>query len=244
MLVDASVVGRSSGGAPARDRAAQRPRSAARLARGARPDRREAVSRIEGDQQFSFKHGLIREVAYELLPRAHARAARGGRALPRASRPPSVGETTRRSRATGATPASRSARSTTFRAGRPGGARLGEGPAPSTLYREALELMPEDDDRRRGSRRRSRRRQALVHLVQADSSAPAADAARSGRRSAGSRSGVTSPAISWISSTCVCRAAARGRGRSPRWARRRRRTFGVPSVPTTTWLCSQTISGY
>src|SRR5262249_16622561 len=31
--------------------------------------RREAVSRIQGEQQFSFKHGLIREVAYLTLPR-------------------------------------------------------------------------------------------------------------------------------------------------------------------------------
>ena len=31
--------------------------------------RREAVSRIQAEQQFSFKHGLIREVAYLTLPR-------------------------------------------------------------------------------------------------------------------------------------------------------------------------------
>ena len=41
---------------------------------------RETSSMIEGEQQFSFKHVLIREVAYELLPRAarrerHARVA-------------------------------------------------------------------------------------------------------------------------------------------------------------------------
>ena len=41
---------------------------------------RETASIMEGEQQFSFKHVLIREVAYELLPRAdrqarHARAA-------------------------------------------------------------------------------------------------------------------------------------------------------------------------
>ena len=43
--------------------------------------RREAVSRIRGDQQFGFKHGLIHEVAYATLPRAarrdrHAAVAR------------------------------------------------------------------------------------------------------------------------------------------------------------------------
>jgi class 3 adenylate cyclase len=41
---------------------------------------RDTASIIEGDQQYAFKHVLIREVAYELLPRAgrqdrHARAA-------------------------------------------------------------------------------------------------------------------------------------------------------------------------
>ena len=42
---------------------------------------REAVSRIKGDQQFAFKHALIRDVAYQTLPRAarrerHAAVAR------------------------------------------------------------------------------------------------------------------------------------------------------------------------
>jgi predicted ATPase len=35
--------------------------------------RREPVSRIAGDAQYSFKHMLIREVAYETLPRARRR---------------------------------------------------------------------------------------------------------------------------------------------------------------------------
>jgi class 3 adenylate cyclase len=35
---------------------------------------REAVSRIRGDQQFGFKHGLIHDVAYATLPRAARRA--------------------------------------------------------------------------------------------------------------------------------------------------------------------------
>ena len=35
--------------------------------------RREPVSRIEGDSQYSFKHMLIREVAYSTLPRAKRR---------------------------------------------------------------------------------------------------------------------------------------------------------------------------
>lgn len=35
--------------------------------------RREAVSRIRGEQQFSFKHVLIRDVAYQTLPRSQRR---------------------------------------------------------------------------------------------------------------------------------------------------------------------------
>jgi class 3 adenylate cyclase len=35
---------------------------------------REAVSRIKGDQQFAFRHTLIRDVAYQTLPRAIRRA--------------------------------------------------------------------------------------------------------------------------------------------------------------------------
>ena len=37
--------------------------------------RREAVSRFQGQQQFRFKHALIREVAYATLPRAKRREA-------------------------------------------------------------------------------------------------------------------------------------------------------------------------
>jgi class 3 adenylate cyclase len=35
--------------------------------------RREAVSRIQGEQQYAFKHGLIRHVAYSSVPRARRR---------------------------------------------------------------------------------------------------------------------------------------------------------------------------
>jgi predicted ATPase len=35
--------------------------------------RREPMSRIEGDEQWSFKHVLIRDVAYDLQPRARRR---------------------------------------------------------------------------------------------------------------------------------------------------------------------------
>jgi class 3 adenylate cyclase len=39
--------------------------------------RRDAKSRVGGDQQFSFKHALIRDVAYATLPRAKRRARHG-----------------------------------------------------------------------------------------------------------------------------------------------------------------------
>jgi class 3 adenylate cyclase/tetratricopeptide (TPR) repeat protein len=43
--------------------------------------RREPASRIEGDEEFSFKHILIREVAYATLPRAERRRKHAGVAL-------------------------------------------------------------------------------------------------------------------------------------------------------------------
>jgi len=39
--------------------------------------RREAVSSIQGDQQYTFKHGLMRAVAYATVPRARRRERHG-----------------------------------------------------------------------------------------------------------------------------------------------------------------------
>ena len=83
VLVDASVVGRVFWrGALAEIADARRPLGRC-SARSRQRDlvRREAVSRIKGDQQFGFKHGLIHDVAYGTLPRAarrdrHAAVAR------------------------------------------------------------------------------------------------------------------------------------------------------------------------
>jgi predicted ATPase/class 3 adenylate cyclase len=75
VLVDASAVGRVFWrGALAR--IAERDALSAILGSLEERDliRREAVSRIKGDQQFAFKHGLIHEVAYQTLPRAARRA--------------------------------------------------------------------------------------------------------------------------------------------------------------------------
>ena len=108
---------------------------------------REAVSRIQGDQQFAFKHGLIHDVAYETLPRAARRERTRPSPLPR-------GEHRRR-------PVARGPRPPLARAGEneraaehliAAGDQAGRGWAKGhavTLYREALELLGDDDARRR-----------------------------------------------------------------------------------------------
>ena len=82
LLLDASVVGRVFWRGTL-ERMATREDISALLGSLEQRDfvRREAVSRIVGHQQFAFKHGLIREVAYQTLPRAarrerHAAVAR------------------------------------------------------------------------------------------------------------------------------------------------------------------------
>ena len=75
LLLDASIVGRIFWRG-ALERIARDPACLAEaLAALERRDliRRDAVSRIEGDVQWSFKHMLIRDVAYDLQPRARRR---------------------------------------------------------------------------------------------------------------------------------------------------------------------------
>jgi class 3 adenylate cyclase/energy-coupling factor transporter ATP-binding protein EcfA2 len=82
VLVDASVVGRVFWRGALTEIAAREGLSALLGSLEGRDlIQREAVSRIKGDQQFAFKHGLIHEVAYQSLPRAarrerHAAVAR------------------------------------------------------------------------------------------------------------------------------------------------------------------------
>lgn len=74
-ILDGSIVGRIFWRG-ALERIARNPDSlGAALAALERRDliRRDAVSRIEGDHQWSFKHVLIRDVAYDLQPRARRR---------------------------------------------------------------------------------------------------------------------------------------------------------------------------
>jgi class 3 adenylate cyclase len=74
LLVDASVVGRIFWRG-ALGRIAARDGLSALLGSLEERDlvRREVVSRIRGDQQYAFKHSLIRDVAYQRLPRAERR---------------------------------------------------------------------------------------------------------------------------------------------------------------------------
>ena len=75
VLVDASVVGRVFWRGALSEMASRDDLSAVLGSLEARDlVRREAVSRIRGDQQFGFKHGLIHEVAYQTLPRAAKRS--------------------------------------------------------------------------------------------------------------------------------------------------------------------------
>jgi class 3 adenylate cyclase len=170
VLVDASVVGRVFWrGALAE--IAPRDDLSASLGSLEQRDliRREAVSRIVGDQQFAFKHGLIHDVAYQTLPRAarRERHAAVARFL---------------EQTTGAVGQSNEALAHHWReAGEDGKAadylvaaadQAGRGWAKEhalTLYTQALELLPDDDERRRSIRlRQVVTAQAFAHLIQQD----------------------------------------------------------------------------
>jgi tetratricopeptide (TPR) repeat protein len=112
--------------------------------------RREESSRIQGDEEFSFKHMLIREVAYATLPKAvrperHAAVARfveeaagdriGESAAVLAYHWELAGDLAR-------------AVDYTILAAEQAGRAWAKGEA-AMLYTRALELLPEDDERRR-----------------------------------------------------------------------------------------------
>jgi class 3 adenylate cyclase/energy-coupling factor transporter ATP-binding protein EcfA2 len=134
---------------------------------------REAVSRIRGDQQYGFKHGLIHEVAYGTLPRA-ARRARHGAVARFLEASTAVGQ-------------SHDALGRHWsEAGEPdravehltaAGDQAGRGWAKSravALYREALELLPEGDERRKDiTRRLAVALQAEFHLPEVEGRRPA-----------------------------------------------------------------------
>jgi class 3 adenylate cyclase len=142
--------------------------------------RREAVSRITGEQQFAFKHAIIRDVAYERLPRAARRERHAAVAEFLEERTGSVGQ------------ANEAIAEHWREAGEQGRAvncllvaadQAARGWAKGhavTLYATAFRLLPEDDPRRRDVRRRQAvAAMAYEHLLLEDVDArerPDADA--------------------------------------------------------------------
>ncbi len=79
LLLDASVVGKTFWRGALEQLGWERARAldAIDALEGRDLVRREPISRIQGDEQLSFKHGLIRDVAYATLPRAERRERHG-----------------------------------------------------------------------------------------------------------------------------------------------------------------------
>ena len=160
ILLDASVVGRVFWkGALAQ----MRPRENLGALLGSLEQRdlvrREAISRIQGDQQFAFKHGLIRDVAYEILPRAARRERHAAVAAFLEETTGGVGQSLE-ALAHHWREAGDSERAVEYLL--TAADQAGRGWAKEhalALYSEALELVPEDDDDRR---RRIRMRQAVT----------------------------------------------------------------------------------
>ena len=131
--------------------------------------RRQTVSAIEGDQQFMFKHVLIRDVAYELLPRAgrRERHAHVARFLEEATS--ETGEAAA-ALARHWRDAGEHERAIDYLIAAAEEAERGWAKEQAvSLYREALALVPDGDDARRSELRRrlAVARQAFFHLVDA-----------------------------------------------------------------------------
>jgi class 3 adenylate cyclase len=129
---------------------------------------RDTTSIIEGQQQFNFKHVLIREVAYELLPRArrqerHARVAEFFEAST-AETGEAIAATARHWRDAGE---NERALPYFIRAGEHAENGWAKDQA-AVLYREALDLVPQEDERIAMLRRRvALARAAAVHIPDA-----------------------------------------------------------------------------
>jgi class 3 adenylate cyclase len=130
--------------------------------------RREAVSRIQGDEQYTFKHGLLRQVAYSTVPRArrrerHAEVARF------------LEETTTETGESAATLAFHWREAGDNERALPyflaAAEYAGRGWAKEravALYNEASALLPSDDERRRDiNRKRAVAFMALYHVPDA-----------------------------------------------------------------------------
>ncbi|HEV8099759.1 MAG TPA: hypothetical protein VGP56_11445, partial [Gaiellaceae bacterium] len=130
---------------------------------------RETTSIIEGEQQYSFKHVLIREVAYELLPRARRQERHAAVAHFFEDSTAEMGEITT-ALARHWRDAGEPTRAVDYfvRAGEQ--AELGWAKDQAAiLYREALDLVPEEDAERLALLRRrvALARAAAVHIPDA-----------------------------------------------------------------------------
>jgi predicted ATPase len=126
------------------------------------------VSAIEGDQQFTFTHVLIRDVAYDLLPRARRRERHAEVARFLEAATAEIGEAgaalARHWREAGDSP-----RAFEYFLAAAGEAEQGWAKEHAvTLYREALQLVPDDAERRgRVVRRLAVAEQAVYHVTDA-----------------------------------------------------------------------------
>lgn len=131
--------------------------------------RREPSSAIEGDEEYTFKHVLIREVAYELLPRAERRHRHAEAARFIEESTPEIGEAAaalaRHWRAAGNHDRAVDALLAAAAEAERGWAK----DLAVRFYREALELTPDDDvERKRFVRRRlAVAQQTYIHVVDA-----------------------------------------------------------------------------
>jgi class 3 adenylate cyclase len=136
--------------------------------------RREAVSRIRGEQQFAFKHAVIRDVAYQRLPRA---ARRKRHAAVADFLEQTTGESGQSLEAVAyhAEAAADDERAVRYLVA--AADQAGRGWAKEhalALYAQALRLVPEDDRTHRRSimLRQAVTAQALQHIIQADVPTP------------------------------------------------------------------------
>jgi class 3 adenylate cyclase len=127
--------------------------------------RRDPVSRLQGDQQFVFKHQLIREVAYGTLPRARRRERHAAVALFLEEAAGDAGEVVA-ALAHHWAEADEGARAAEFfvRAGDQAGRGWAKDEA-ALFYRRALEFLPEEERERRReiTRRQAVAMQAILH---------------------------------------------------------------------------------
>ena len=171
ILLDAAVVGNVFWRGVLERITPDRETLAAELAELERRDlvRRQTVSAFEGDHQYSFNHVLVRDVAYELLPRARRQERHRATALFLEEMSGGVGEAgaalARHWRDAGDHPRAVDYFAAAAAAAESGWAKR----RAAELYREAYTLVPEADDARKTELRRrlALAEQASLHVLDA-----------------------------------------------------------------------------